>query len=110
MIDILTFSTFITPNILIIFYYIGAVIIPLLLWFSKKKIFQKISFLQSAEDRVVRFYLSRPKRDQLLAIVFFVLLFLFLELFWRMMFEMMIGYFDIHNYLYEIAKNLEKSR
>jgi len=108
--DFLTFNTFITPDILIIFYYIGALLIPLALWFLKGKIFQKVSFLQSAQDMLGSFYASLSKKEQMLGILVLLIIFLFLELFWRMMFEMMIGYFDMHNYLHEIAKNLDTSR
>jgi len=103
--DFLLFNTFITPTILIFFYYFGAVVIPIMLYLLKDSVIKKISFLQSAQDMIGSFYSSLSLRKQLLTLLIFLLLFLFMELFWRMIFEMMIGYFDMHDYLYQIAKN-----
>jgi len=80
--DILTFNTFITPDVLIFFYYIGVIFIPFLLWVFRDYFDKYIS----AKNRVK---------------IVFILLALFItsELFLRMIFEMIIGYFDMHNYL-----------
>ncbi len=102
MIDFLTFKSFITPFFLIVFYYIGAVIIPIfsflfILWirdryfleFSlriKKILKDKISFVQ----RVV-------------FIALFIFSFLAMEIFWRMIFEFMIAYFDMHDALMRLT-------
>ena len=90
MMDILTFEHFITPSVLIFIYYIGLFFIPFLSWKYKDKF---ASIVQKTDKKS-------------LLIVFIVVL--LLELMWRMMFEMMIGYFDIHNYLQEIQGKLKK--
>ena len=76
MINFLTFNTFITQKVLIIIYYILVFITPYLLFKYKK------------------------------GINTFLLIFIIVigELFLRMFFEMLIGYFDMHDYLHMIVK------
>jgi len=87
--DILNFNSFITQDVLIFFYYIGAVIIPVALYYFREYFIKKFSFLQILNGATK-----------------FIILFICMELCWRMMFEAMIGYFDMHDYLYEISKKL----
>ena len=87
--DFLTFEYFITPNILILFYYVGVFILPLFLWIYREKV--KIFFQTESEKRVL---------------LFLFLLFLMMQLIWRVMFEFMIGYFDMHNYLHIISQKM----
>jgi len=89
MYDFLTFNSFITPSVLIVIYYAGVFFLPLLLWIYRKK----VQFLYNA-------YESQNKLKVILSIFGF---FLVMQLFWRMMFEMIIGYFDMHNYLHQMA-------
>jgi hypothetical protein len=84
--NFLSFETFITQDILIIVYYIGLFFSPLLLWIFRKK----AKNILKSDNRVLIF------------IILFTI-FLIMQLMWRMMFEAMIGYFDIHNYLQIIA-------
>jgi len=79
--DFLLFNTFITQDILIIIYYLGVLFLPIFLWVYRTYILTIIL----KKDFISKIYL-----------IIFILI---LELFWRMMFEAMIGYFDIHNYL-----------
>ena len=71
--DYLTFNTFIAKNILLFFYYMGVLFVPVLLWYLKEYLNKKVFII--------------------------VFVFIFAELFWRMFFEMLIGYFDMHDYL-----------
>ena len=97
MIDILSFDTLITPNILIFLYYIGAVLVPVLLWSGRLYLRQKFAFLHTLEHE-----------HNILFWIFLVMFFCCVELCWRMMFEMVIAYFDIHNYLYEMSTHIKK--
>jgi len=98
MYDILSFNNFIAQNVLIVFYYIGAVVIPAILYYYK--------------DDAVRYFdkkglqLSLDVKEKKIVFIVLIAVFLCMELCWRMVFEAMIGYFDIHDYLYEIAKKL----
>ena len=91
-----SFNRFITQDILIVFYYIGAVIAPIVLYYYKGKILQ---YLQNKG-----FNLSFDFKNNKLVYIIFIVIFICMEICWRMFFEAMIGYFDIHNYLYEILK------
>jgi len=97
--DFLTFNSFITQDILIFIYYIGAVVFPVVLWQKTDPILGKFSFIKISDENRFNMYLS------------VLVLFLVMELCWRMMFEVMIGYFDMHDYLYQITqqtKNIVK--
>ena len=107
MSDFLTFNSFITPDILILFYYIGAIGVPVFLWYSKNYLLKKFSFFQDAYDGAGAVFGTLSKKQQRLTIALFLAAFLFMELMLRMMFEMIIAYFDIHDYLYEIQRNLQ---
>ncbi len=90
MYDFLMFRSFVTPSFLLIFYYVGAVLMPFLAWLTwlwlKRKYFPETVL---------------PK--QIYIYTFFLLGFLMMELFWRMMFEIMIAYFDMHDALMKIS-------
>ena len=96
MYDFLSFNTFITQDVLVFFYYIGAVLVPFLLYRYKNKFITSSDFFAQLE--------SKPK-----VLLICLGIFLLLELFWRMMFEAMIGYFDMHEYLYDIATHLQQN-
>ena len=90
--DFLTFNSFITQNILIFFYYLGAVVFPVILWLKKDPVLSKLSFIKISDENKTTIYLT------------ILVLFLLMEIFWRMMLEVMIGYFDMHDYLYQISQ------
>jgi len=98
MIDFLLFKTFITPSLLLVFYYIGALLIPLLSWFTVKWL-QK-NYLSKISEHI---HLNSKKLFYFL--LFFILSFLCMELFWRMMFEFFIAYFDMHQALMPMNSN-----
>ena len=93
--DILSFNTFVTQDVLIFFYYIGALGLPIVVYYYKDYFIRQISKHTS--------FSSNEKK-----IFWFVVISLFLcmELCWRMVFEAMIGYFDMHDYLHVIAEKL----
>ena len=91
LLDFLSFKTFITPSILLVFYYIGALVVPLLSWM----------FLRYLKRRYFP-DLILPKR--LYLYVIFLLCFLCAELFWRMIFEVLIAYFDMHDALMRMSR------
>jgi len=90
MYDFLTFNSFITPSVLIVVYYIGVFFLPVVLWIYRKK----VQFLYNAYE----------SQNKLKVVLYLLGIFLAMQLFWRMMFEMMIGYFDIHNYLHQMVQ------
>lgn len=92
--DILTFNTFVAQKVLIVIYYLGAIGVPVLVIFYIKTILSKFQFL----EKMALNFNNKTKTLILLSV-----LFLCMELFWRMIFEMMIAYFDIHDYLYQLS-------
>jgi len=93
MLDFLSFERFITQDVLIVFYYMGVFFLPTILWIYRKK----VSFIYKA-------YESQNKTFVILVLFF---TFLMMQLFWRMMFEAMIGYFDMHTYLHDIVQHIQ---
>ena len=103
MIDFLTFDTFITKYILIMCYYCGAVLIPVIFWISKDKICSKFQICIDFQDRLSKGVKELPLRDRVYIIIFGIFIFLMMELAWRMMFETMIAYFQMRDYLHTIS-------
>ncbi len=105
--DILSFNTFVTQDILIFFYYVGAVIMPVVLYVFKGYLIEHISFLKTVNEKLHTLYGAFSSGQKTVFWVMFVIMFLCMELCWRMIFEAMIGYFDMHDYLYQIANRLK---
>ena len=106
LIDFLTFKHFIAADILIVCYYIGAVLIPILLYRSRNYFIENIPVIRSLNDLFLNAFSSLNTQNRRYAKILFVLIFLAMELMWRMMFEMMIGYFQMHDYLQQVSLDL----
>ena len=85
--DFLDFNLFITKYVLIVFYYFFAIAFPVVLYYFKDKLKIKIKNIKIWIVLIVLFFMG--------------------ELFLRMFFEMLIGYFDMHDYLYEISQKMK---
>jgi len=100
--DFLLFNTFITPSLLLFIYYIGAVIIPLLGWYLavwiQRNYLSEISGVMKEEITKIT-----TVKQRLYTTIAFVLCFLCMEIFWRVLFEFFIAYFDMHDALMRIA-------
>ena len=100
--DFLLFKTFITPSLLLFIYYIGAVVIPILGWYFAiwvhKNYLSKVSGL--VKEEIKR---RTTVKQRLYTIIAFILFFLCMEIFWRMMFEFFIAYFDMHDALMRMS-------
>ena len=98
--DFLTFKSFISIKVLIIFYYIGALILPVGLWFLINWLIRKYNFFdevyKKGKDIIWK---SLDKKQQAKLLILFILFFLFMELFWRMLFEFLIAYMQIRDAL-----------
>lgn len=100
--EFLTFQTFITPSLLIIIYFIGAIIIPIVCWYFVHWI-KTVYF--SKKDRQSKEYIELPitSRQRFMVFIIFLLSFLSIEILWRMMFEFFIAYFDMHDALMKLT-------
>jgi len=107
VIDFLLFKTFISPMALIVFYYMGAVIMPPFVWFFSRWIMKKFHIIEKSyqKSKVMAWRLF-PLRYKLLAIGLFAMMFLFMELLWRMMFEFLIAYMQMRDALVMSCYNI----
>jgi hypothetical protein len=100
MMDFLTFKSFISIEALIVFYYIGALLLPIALWLILLWLVRKYKLFNAAfthTKEMIWKVLSTKQQTQLL--LFFMILFLFMQLFWRMLFEFLIAYMQIRDAL-----------
>lgn len=102
--DLLTFQTFITPTLLIIIYYAGAIFIPLASWYFAKWI-QSSYFSDIAENIKEKLQNKIPFKQRFTIYVVFILCFLCMEILWRVMFEFFIAYFDMHDALMKMLSH-----
>ena len=98
--DFLTFKTFISPTALIVFYYMGAIVMPLFIWFFSRWIMKKITMMEQSYQVAKNMgWGSLTLKHKILFIVLFVMIFLFMQVLWRMMFEFLIAYMQIREAL-----------
>ncbi len=99
--DILLFNRFITQDILLFLYYVGVFALPVIIFLSRDYLIQNISLLKKIDDKIQK---SLNLKEKALLVVSFFVLLIFFELGWRTMFEIIIGYFDMHDYLFELSQ------
>jgi hypothetical protein len=96
----LKFDLFISPPALILFYYLGALGIPVLAagvaWRLGSR-FPELS--RSLQQQGRRVFLQLPLRYRLWLILLFGLAFLFMELMWRMLFEYLVAFMQMRDAL-----------
>ena len=98
--DFLTFKSFISTDVLIIFYYTGAILLPfamltLVSWIIKKYKLVDVAYKNGKE--IIWQSLNIKQKTRLVAL--FITCFLFMELFWRMLFEFLIAYMQMRDAL-----------
>lgn len=92
--DFLTFQTFITPALLMVMYYIGAVLIPVFSWYFVHWI--KTVYKKELEN-------NTTFKQRFIVYTAFFISFFSMEILWRMMFEFFIAYFDMHDALMKLS-------
>jgi hypothetical protein len=106
LMDFLSFRVLMSPAVLLVIYYFGAVAVPLLVVIYIKKSFKAI------EKDISPVHKSHLRRGIEVSgigqyrgrIVFYAfVMFVMMEFFWRMMFEFFIAYYQMHNALIKIA-------
>lgn len=98
--DFLTFKTFISTKTLIIFYYLGAILMPFGIWLLLKWLLRKYRLLDKAYEQGKKMiWGSLNTKQKAILIAFFVTSLLFMELFWRMFFEFLIAYMQMRDAL-----------
>jgi len=100
LLDFLAFRTLISEPVLIVFYYLGAVAMPVAAWFLALYLIRRFEMAKGAYDMGRQLWLfSLPKKHRVWAIALMIGAFLFMELLWRMMFEFLIAYLQMHDAL-----------
>jgi len=98
--DFITFKTFISPTMLLLFYYIGAVVMPIFAWLACRWLMEKNTVLKE-EHKVSKHIAKRSMnlKYRLIFIFLFIIIFLFMQIIWRMIFEFLIAYMQIRDVL-----------
>lgn len=102
--DFLSFRRYVSPYVLLFFYYLGAVLMPLAMvffWAWLKRRFPVLDDARRQLGDVGRSNFSSTQRVSFLLACIFC--FILAELFWRMMFEFMIAYFHMASDLQKLA-------
>lgn len=110
LLDVITLRFFITPYVILLIYWFGALVVPLAGWVLWRWLLGKLQQQEMAASGLEKLGDSVNRIDQngTLRLLFwsgFVLVFLLLELLWRMLFEFLIAYFHIHQALMEISRS-----
>ncbi len=105
--DFLSFRLLISPAVLLVFYYLGAVAVPLAIYYYFQKASKAVDQTPlSAHKGYLKETLQQSATVQKYKgriITFSVIAFIFLELLWRMLFEFLIAYYQMHNALIKIS-------
>ena len=105
LMEFLTFRRFVSFPVLLVWYYLGALGIPLLSWYVAIRIKRKYWIVSEAGEmgqQLIREHL-RP-RDQAALIALILFLFLSMETMWRVLFEYLIGYLQMRDALMSLTK------
>jgi len=98
--DFLTFKSFISPSMLIIFYYMGVAALPFVIWQFSTRMTSKyrlFDILHKKGKHLVWKLLSTKQRMTVLFV--FLSILTMVELIWRMMFEFLMAYLQIRDSL-----------
>jgi uncharacterized membrane protein len=98
--DFLTFKEFISIPVLIIFYYLGAIVFPFVIWIVLIWLTKKYKLLGEAHNKgKQKIWKLLNTKQRVKLVIAFIMAFLFMELFWRMLFEFLIAYMQMRDAL-----------
>ena len=100
MMEFLAFESFISTNVLIVFYYCGAFVLPFFVWYFGVWIIRKykiINIIYQIGSETL--WAASSKQQKIKLVVLFIVCFFFMQLFWRMLFEFLIAYMQIRDAL-----------
>ena len=101
--DFLLFKAFIAQDVLIVAYYVGAVGMPFVLWVARDKLTRRFAMFGWIDQQGQLLFQQLSSRNKKWLLLLGVFVFIALEIIWRMMFEAMIGYFQIHDFLRQMT-------
>ena len=98
--DFLTFKNFISIPVLIAFYYFGAIIFPFFMWVFSRWLMKKYALLGDIHNKGKEiFWAALSGQQKLKLVAVFLVAFIFMELFWRMLFEYLIAFIQMRDAL-----------
>lgn len=98
MMEFLSFERFISIEVLITFYYIGTVIMPIGIFIFGKWLTRKFNIVDAAYKTGKKIiWKSLTSKQKIKVGITFITCFMFMELFWRMLFEFLIAYMQIRD-------------
>lgn len=101
--DFLTFKTFISTEALMLFYYLGALVLPIGLWLFLAWLIKRYKLLNTAyENGKELLWRLLTTKQKMQFVSFYIISSLFMELFWRMLFEFLIGYMQMRDALLQM--------
>ncbi|MBO1923460.1 DUF4282 domain-containing protein [Thiomicrorhabdus sp. 6S3-12] len=100
MYEFLTFKRLISIDVLIVFYYLGAVVMPLLIYSWLSVLYRKyLAEVVQQSKPLIRSVLNLSAGRRWGWVLLGVLMFLFAELLWRLMFEYLIAFMQMRDAL-----------
>lgn len=98
--DYFTFKNFISIEALIVFYYIGAILLPIAIWLYATPLIKKYKLINQQYIKGKHFlWKLMGKKQKIKLIGFFIPLFIFMQLLWRIFFEFLIAFMQIREAL-----------
>lgn len=102
--DFLTFKYFISPYMLFIFYYVGALGAPIASWLFASWLKRRYWLVSEAYVEMDKALVKVTKRKHRIGfLLLFLLLFIWMEIAWRMLFEFLMAYLQIREALLLIS-------
>ncbi|MBN2538650.1 MAG: DUF4282 domain-containing protein [Deltaproteobacteria bacterium] len=104
LLDFIFFKRFISLYVLVPFYYVGAVGIPFLCWFTLLRVRQKHPLVYAIEEQIDKLVYQKviDKRIRLAFILIFMVICVLMEIMWRMLFEYLIAFLQIRDALLHV--------
>jgi len=97
LVDFLNFRSFLSPGILKVTYFIGAFVVPVLIWLFLRKVWRRCPGLLRIP--ATKAYNALNTEGKVRLIVFFAVLVVVTEILWRMAIEYLIAYLQIRDAL-----------
>lgn len=103
--ELATFRRFVSPSLLVVFYYLGALLAPIIGLFILRQLTRRADQIEVPGEIMGRDVRPLWSRSVTAMRVMAVLAFVFFELFWRMMFEFLLAYFQMRDALLVLGAN-----
>jgi len=102
--DFLLFERMVSIPVLIFFYMIGALFCPWVMWRCLRWAVVRFSLLEQMyiKGKSV-IWKALPRKQKVRLVLLFVAAFLLAELFWRMLFEYLIAFMQMHDALMKLV-------